>query len=68
MKTFKNAKKPPICAMVMADTVEGDIELIKNAVKDGADAIGIQLERLLLTERTEENLKKLFAACGELPV
>ena len=43
--TFLNHDKPILCAMVLCSTPEACIEKIKASVSDGAEAIGIQLEK-----------------------
>ena len=66
--TFLNHDKPILCAMVLCSTPEACIEKIKASVSDGAEAIGIQLEKLKREYRTPEVLRSIFAACGDLPI
>ena len=65
--TFLTYNKPLLCAMVQEDTVEKMKFVIHNSISDGAEALGLQLEELVLEDRTEEKLKDLFATCKGLP-
>ena len=60
-------KRPPLVAMVQNETVEDALNTITDALYDGADAFGIQLEDLLPQYRNLEDLKKIFAACMGKP-
>ena len=66
--TFLNSEKPILCAMVLCSTPDACIEKIKASISDGAEAIGIQLEKLKREYRTPEQLKRIFDACGNLPI
>ena len=52
--TFLTYNKPLLCAMVQEDTVEKMKFVIHNSISDGAEALGLQLEELVLEDRTEE--------------
>ena len=67
MKLFEN-KKPPLVAMISADTAEGTIWEIVNSIYDGADAIGLQLDHLKNEYKSAEELEKIITACNGLPV
>lgn len=66
--TFLNSEKPLLTAMVICTTADACIEKIKASEAAGADAFGIQLERLEKQYRTEEHLRAIFAACGDKPI
>ena len=66
--SFLNNPKPLLCVMVQEPNPDSAIEVISNALYDGAEAFGIQLECLEREYRTEENLKKIFSACKGLPI
>ena len=67
-KSFLNAKEPFITEMIQVPTIELAETKIKNAVKDGATAIGLQLGHLEKQFHTEETLNKLFALTGDTPL
>ena len=54
--------------MVLKDNPDSMRFAIKNSIFDGADCIGIQFERFKREYKTEENYKKIFAACSGHPV
>lgn len=66
--SFLNNPKPLLCVMVQEATPDGAIEVISNALYEGAEAFGIQLECLDRAFRSEEDLKKIFSACKGLPI
>lgn len=66
--TFLNHNKPLLTAMIEAATPKEIIKAIKSAYKNGADAFGIQLERIKKEYRTEENFRKMFSYCKERPI
>ena len=41
---------------------------IKNSIYDGADCLGVQLEYLKRAYKTEEDFKRIFAACSAHPI
>jgi len=66
--SFLNNPKPLLCVMVQEATPSGAIDLITNALYEGAEAFGIQLECLEREYRTEKDLKAIFSACRGLPI
>lgn len=67
MRLFEQ-KKPPLVAMISANTAEEATFEIINSIYDGADAIGLQLDHLKNEYKTREELEKLINACNGLPV
>lgn len=57
-----------LTAMVQADTPDRIIELMNKAAAEGAEAFGIQLERLKACYKTRATLAHLFAHAGEKPL
>lgn len=68
MTNFLNAPKTPIVAMVMEETPDKIITKARKAIIDGADCIGIQIECIERTYRTEEHYQKIFEACAGKPL
>lgn len=66
--TFLNQTRPLITGMVLEDTPDSIRFAVKNSIFDGADCLGIQLERLKREYRTRECFRKIFAACGGRPI
>lgn len=66
--TFLKYAKPLLVAMVQEQTPEDMIQTICNALYDGAEAFGIQLENLLPEFRTEETLARIFSYCENKPI
>lgn len=66
--TFLNQNRPLITGMILKETPDDIRYLVKNSIYDGADALGIQLENLKREYKTEENYKKIFAACSGHPI
>lgn len=66
--TFLTYQKPLLCAMVQDPTPEEAILTICNALYDGAEAFGIQLECLKREYRNEETLRRIFDACEGRPI
>ncbi|MBO4411557.1 MAG: type I 3-dehydroquinate dehydratase [Lachnospiraceae bacterium] len=67
-KSFLNAEKPFVLGMILAETPEECIGKIRDAVSDGADAIGFQTEKLKKEFRTKEVFRRVIAEAGDLPV
>lgn len=67
-KSFLNAKSPFITEMIQVPTAQLAISKIENAIKDGATAIGIQLDPLEKQYRDEQTITKIIATAGDLPV
>lgn len=66
--TFLNQNRPLITGMIWKDNPDSIRFAVKNSIYDGADCLGIQLECLKKEYKTEENYKKIFAACSGHPV
>ena len=66
--TFLTYQKPLLVAMVQEETPDDMILEIVNALYDGAEAFGIQLENLKREYRDLETLKRIFAACENRPI
>lgn len=60
--------RPTITAMVPRATADDIINAMKKGIDGGADAFGIQLEKLPHTERSDDNLKRIFEAAQGKPV
>ena len=68
MRRFVTLDRPILTAMVQAKSIERTKKLIRLGLDGGADAFGIQLERLKTEERTPEKLRELFACTEGKPV
>ena len=66
-RTFLDYEKPLITSMVQADNPKRIKELIDASVREGAEAIGMQLCKLKAEYRNEDTYKELFAY-SDLPV
>jgi len=66
--TFLNQNRPLITGMILKPTADEVRFAVKNSIYDGADCLGIQLERLEKEYKTEENFKKMFAAAAGRPI
>lgn len=66
--TFLNQNGPLITGMIQKDNPDSIRFAIKNSIYDGADCLGIQLECLKKEHKSEENYKKIFAACSRHPI
>jgi len=66
--SFLNQNRPLITGMILKDNPDDIRFAVKNSIYDGADCLGIQLERLKKEYKTEENYKRIFAACGGHPI
>ena len=67
-KSFLNAKKPWLTAFLIEPELEDNIRLMKQAIKDGADSVAIEITRLKPEYWNENDLKTLFSAAGEKPI
>ncbi|MBE6608105.1 MAG: type I 3-dehydroquinate dehydratase [Ruminococcaceae bacterium] len=65
--TFLKYEKPLFTAMVLENDIEKNIGYIKNAVKNGAEAIGVQMCYLDTENQNEESFKRVISAAGDLP-
>ncbi len=61
-------KKPIITVMIQARTPERILELMERGISGGADAIGLQLEKLDECFKSEETYRKIFKATHGFPV
>lgn len=66
--TFLHQNRPLITGMILKDDPDSIRFAVKNSIYDGADCLGIQLECLKKEYKTEENYKKIFAACAGHPI
>ena len=66
--TFLNQNRPLITGMILKDNPADIRYAVKNSIYDGADCLGIQLECLKKEYKTEENYRKIFAACSGHPI
>ncbi len=66
--TFLGYKRPPLVDMIIVETPTQFVTNVRNATYDGADAFGMQMERLRPEFRNEETLKKMFAYLGDRPL
>lgn len=66
--TFKNFSRPPLVDMIIVETPTQFVTNVHNAIYDGADAFGFQMERLKPEYRTEEMLTKMFSHLGDRPL
>ena len=66
--TFLKYEKPLLCAMVQEETPEDAIKKIQDSLADGADALGVQLEKLERQYHTKEHLSQIFKACEGKPI
>ena len=65
--TFLGHNRPLLVDMIIVDNPTQAVNNIRNAIFDGAEAFGMQMERLRPEYRTEDILKKLTAYMGERP-
>lgn len=66
--TFLNQTRPLITGMILKDNPDSIRLAVKNSIYEGADCLGIQLEILKKEYKSEENYKKIFAACSGHPI
>ena len=66
--SFADFKRPPLVDMIIVETPTQFITNVHNAIYDGADAFGFQMERLKPEFRTEEMLTKMFSHLGDRPL
>lgn len=65
--TFLNHEKPLYTVMIQKKTLDEILETIDKAREAGADAVGIQFEKLLPEYRTKQNYRMIFERAGDLP-
>ena len=66
--SFADFKRPPLVDMIIVETPTQFVTNVHNAIYDGADAFGFQMERLKPEFRTEETLTKMFSHLGDRPL
>ena len=67
-KSFLNATSPFVTEMVQVSTAKVAKRCIKNAIKDGATAIGLQMHPLEMQYRDKKVLSDIIACSGDKPV
>ena len=67
-KSFLNAKEPFIMEMVQVPTDVLAKSKIRNAVKEGATAVGLQMSFLKKEYRDEKTLSEIFAYAEDKPI
>ena len=67
-KSFLNYTTPFITEMVQTPTPNQAIEKISNATKDGATAIGFQMNLLKREYHNKEALTSIFKSAGDTPI
>jgi len=67
-KSFLNAEKPWLTAFLVEPELEENIRLMKQAISEGADSIGIEITRIKPEYWNEKDLTTLFSAAGDLPI
>lgn len=65
---FLNYGKPVLTAMILCSTPQECIDKIRLSLQEGAEAFGIQLEKLRREYRTPEVLREIFGACEGKPI
>ncbi len=66
--SFLGQDKTWITPLLMSQTEEELLTEIENSLEQGATAFGFMIERLPKELRTEEKMKKFFAAMGDRPI
>ena len=66
--TFLGQNRPLNTCLIQTDTAAEARDLARNGAFDGCDAFALQLEALPPTERTEKNIKSIFAQMGRRPI
>ena len=66
--SFLNSQKPLLCAMIQCHTPDECCKKIELSIKEGAEAIAIQLDQLEKSMRTSAHLKQIFNACEGKPI
>jgi len=67
-KSFLNTNSPLIMEMIQVPTAKRAECCIRNAIADGATAVGLQMHYLEKQYRTEQTLKTIFAAAEDKPI
>ena len=66
--SFLHQNQPLNTCMIMNDSVRDAILTCRNAVFDGCDSFGMQIDRLPRELRTEANMKSIYKAMGNRPI
>ena len=67
-KSFLNATTPFVTVMVQVPTAQRAEICIRNAIANGATAIGFQMQALEKQYRTEETLSSIFSCAEDKPI
>lgn len=67
-KSFLNANTPLITEMIQVSTAKQAEIKIRNAIADGATAIGFQISHLEKEYRDKETLSSIFASADDKPI
>ena len=67
MNDFLSPDKPLLTVMLQSCTVDGVLSKIRGALALGAEAFGLQIERLPFSDRNEKAYRRIFAEGGGLP-
>ena len=66
--TFLHQNRPLITCMLQERDINTACKTVRNAMFDGCDAFGYQMEVTDKAQRSDENLKKLFCTMGQKPI
>ena len=66
--TFLNREKPLLTTMIQTDDPKTAAILARNAIWDGADAFGLQLEKLSPENRSIETLQGIYSWMEDRPI
>lgn len=66
--TFLGQNRPLNTCLIQIDTVAEARDLARNGAFAGCDAFALQLEQFSPAERTEKNIKTIFAQMGSRPI
>ena len=66
--SFYGHDKPLLCAMIQCTTAVECIAKIRRSLDAGADALGIQMEKIRPEDRVPDRLREIFAACDGKPI
>lgn len=67
-KTFLTYEKPLLTAIIHCETKEECLKKIRRSLDEGAEAFGVQVNRLREEFHTEKDLREIFAACEGKPI
>lgn len=66
-RTFLEKERPMTVGMIQKATAEECVSLALDSIGGGADAVGLQLESLPDTEKTDEKLRRILDSLGGKP-